>query len=215
MGNEILFVLILILFSNINISSFISSYYYRKNIYNIGYKNAGASNIYILYGFKPELIVGLFDFWIKGFIPLFFLNYLHLNNLVYSFSLILIVFFHMFSIFEKLRGGRGVLISIGIICALGLWKEVMIVVTILKFLEYILWKNNALSTFLGIIIFIFLIPFIAENVYVIISLELVFILLLFKRALTNNIVLKSLVNLNLLVSRILYDRDLNNFPDLR
>jgi len=121
----------------------------------------------------------------------------------------------MFSIFEKLRGGRGVLISMGIICALGLWKEVIIVVTILKFFEYILWKNNALSTFLGIIIFIFLIPFIVENVYVIISLELVFILLLFKRALTNNIDLKSLINLNLLVNRILYDRDLNNFPDLR
>ena len=215
MGIEILFIFILILFSNINISSFISSYYYRKNIYNIGYKSAGASNIYNLYGFKPALIVGLFDFWIKGFIPLFFLNYLHLNNLIYSFSLILIVFFHMFSIFEKLRGGRGVLISMGIICALGLWKEVIIVVTILKFFEYILWKNNALSTFLGIIIFIFLIPFIVENVYVIISLELVFILLLFKRALTNNIDLKSLINLNLLVSRILYDRDLNNFPDLR
>ncbi len=213
MGIEILF--ILILFSNINISSFISSYYYRKNIYNIGYKNAGASNIYNLYGLKPALIVGLFDFWIKGFIAVFILNYLDVNNLMYSFSLILIVFFHMFSIFEKLRGGRGVLISIGIICALGLWKEVMIVVTILKFFEYILWKNNALSTFLGIIIFIFLIPFIAENVYVIISLELVFILLLFKRVLTNNIDLKSLININLLVSRILYDRDLNNFPDLR
>ena len=164
---------------------------------------------------KPALIVGLFDFWIKGFIAVFILNYLDVNNLMYSFSLILIVFFHMFSIFEKLRGGRGVLISIGIICALGLWKEVMIVVTILKFFEYILWKNNALSTFLGIIIFIFLIPFIAENVYVIISLELVFILLLFKRVLTNNIDLKSLININLLVSRILYDRDLNNFPDLR
>jgi glycerol-3-phosphate acyltransferase PlsY len=213
LGIEILF--ILILFSNINISSFISSYYYRKNIYNIGYKNAGASNIYNLYGLKPALIVGLFDFWIKGFIAVFILNYLDVNNLMYSFSLILIVFFHMFSIFEKLRGGRGVLISIGIICALGLWKEVMIVVTILKFFEYILWKNNALSTFLGIIIFIFLIPFIAENVYVIISLELVFILLLFKRVLTNNIDLKSLININLLVSRILYDRDLNNFPDLR
>ena len=213
MGIEILF--ILILFSNINISSFISSYYYRKNIYNIGYKNAGASNIYNLYGLKPALIVGLFDFWIKGFIAVFILNYLDVNNIMYSFSLILIVFFHMFSIFEKLRGGRGVLISIGIICALGLWKEVMIVVTILKFFEYILWKNNALSTFLGIIIFIFLIPFIAENVYVIISLELVFILLLFKRVLTNNIDLKSLININLLVSRILYDRDLNNFPDLR
>ena len=213
MGIEILF--ILILFSNINISSFISSYYYRKNIYNIGYKNAGASNIYNLYGLKPALIVGLFDFWIKGFIAVFILNYLDVNNLMYSFSLILIVFFHMFSIFEKLRGGRGVLISIGIICALGLWKEVMIVVTILKFFEYILWKNNALSTFLGIIIFIFLIPFIAENVYVIISLELVFILLLFKRVLTNNIDLKSLININLLVSRILYDRDLNNFSDLR
>ena len=213
MDIEILFILILILFSNINISSFISSYYYRKNIYNIGYKNAGASNIYNLYGFKPALIVGLFDFWIKGFIPLFFLNYLNLNNLMYSFSLILIVFFHMFSIFEKLRGGRGVLISIGIICALGLWKEVIIVVTILKFFEYILWKNNALSTFFGIITFIFLSPFILENIYVIISLELVFILLLFKRVLTNNIDLKLLLSLNLLVSRILYDKDLNDIPD--
>ena len=215
MDIEILFILILILFSNINISSFISSYYYRKNIYNIGYKNAGASNTYNLYGLKPAIIVGLFDFWVKGFAPLFFLNFFNVNNLVYSICLISIVFFHMFSIFEKFRGGRGILISLGIISAIGLWKEVIIVIIIFKFFEYILWKNNALSTFFGIITFIFLTPFILENIYVIISLELVFILLLFKRALTNNIDLKSLINLNLLVSRILYDRDLNNFPDLR
>ena len=212
---EILFVLIIILFSNINISSFISLYYYRRDIYNIGYKNAGASNILNLYGFKPALIVGLFDFWVKGFTPLFFLNYFNVNNLVYSICLISIVFFHMFSIYEKFRGGRGILISLGIICSLGLWKEVIFVITIFKFFEYILWKNNALSTFLGIITFIVLTPFIVENVYVIISLELVFILLLFKRALTNNIDLKSFLNLNLLISRILYDRDLNYIPDSR
>ena len=157
----------------------------------------------------------MFDFWVKGFTPLFFLNYFNVNNLVYSICLISIVFFHMFSIYEKFRGGRGILISLGIICSLGLWKEVIFVITIFKFFEYILWKNNALSTFLGIITFILLTPFILENVYVIISLELVFILLLFKRALTNNIDLKSLLNLNLLISRILYDRDLNDIPDSR
>lgn len=212
---EILFILVFILLSNINLSSFISLYYYKRNIYNIGYRNAGTSNIFNLYGFKPALIVGLFDFSVKGFIPFYFLNYLNVSNLIYSIFLISVVFFHMFSIYEKFRGGRGILISLGIICALGLWKEVIIVISFFKFFEYILWKNNALSTFLGIITFIFLTPFNLENVYVIISLELVFILLLFKRALTNNIDLKSLLNLNLLISRILYDRDLNDIPDLR
>ena len=211
----ILLILFLLLISNINISSLISTYYYKKNIYKIGYKSAGASNIYILYGLKPAIIVGLFDFWIKGFIPIFFLNYFNVNNLIYCFSLILIVFFHMFSIFEKFKGGRGILNSLGIICAVGLWKEAIIVVIIFKSLEYFLWKNNALSTFLGIIAFIFLTPFILENVYVIISLELLFILLLFKRVLTNNIDLKSFLSLDLLVSRILYDRDSNNILDLR
>ena len=86
---------------------------------------------------------------------------------------------------------------------------------IFKSLEYFLWKNNALSTFLGIIAFIFLTPFILENVYVIISLELLFVLLLFKRVLTNNIDLKSFLSLDLLVRRILYDRDSNNILDLR
>ena len=212
---EILLILFLLLFSNINISSLISSYYYKKNIYKIGYKSAGASNIYTLYGLKPAIIVGLFDFWIKGFIPIFFLNYFNVNNLIYCFSLILIVFFHMFSIFEKFQGGRGILNSLGIICAVGLWKEAIIVVIIFKLSEYFLWKNNAISTFLGIIAFIFLTPFILENVYVIISLELLFVLLLFKRVLTNNIDLKSFLSLDLLVSRILYDRDSYNIFDSR
>ena len=94
---EILLILFLLLISNINISSLISTYYYKKNIYKIGYKSAGASNIYTLYGLKPAIIVGLFDFWIKGFIPIYFLNYFNVNNLIYCFSLILIVFFHMFT----------------------------------------------------------------------------------------------------------------------
>ena len=110
---------------------------------------------------------------------------------------------------------RGILNSLGIICAVGLWKEAIIVVIIFKLSEYFLWKNNAISTFLGIIAFIFLTPFILENVYVIISLELLFVLLLFKRVLTNNIDLKSFLSLDLLVSRILYDRDLNNIFDSR
>ena len=212
---EIFLFLFLLLFSNINISSLISSYYYKKNIYKIGYRSAGASNIYISYGLKPFLIVGLFDFWIKGFIPIYFLNYFNVNNLIYCFSLILIVFFHMFSIFEKFRGGRGILNSLGIISAVGLWKEAIILVIFFNFFEYFLWKNNALSTFLGIIVFIFLTPFILEDVYVIISLELLFVLLLFKRVLTNNIDLKSFLSLNLLVNRILYDRDSNNILDSR
>ena len=110
---------------------------------------------------------------------------------------------------------RGILNSLGIICAVGLWKEAIIVVIIFKLSEYFLWKNNAISTFLGIIAFIFLTPFILENVYVIISLELLFVLLLFKRVLTNNIDLKSFLSLDLLVSRILYDRDSNNIFDSR
>ena len=42
----------------------------------------------------------------------------------------------MFSIFEKFQGGRGILNSLGIICAVGLWKEAIIVVIIFKLSDW-------------------------------------------------------------------------------
>ena len=50
-----------------------------------------------------------------------------------------------------------------------------------------MWRNNALSTFLGIITFMFVIPIaFVKNIFII-CFELIFLLLLFKRIITNNI----------------------------
>ena len=204
---EILIALILYLFSSIHSGYLIVRFFHSQNIYSIGYQNSGFSNVYREFGIKTAIFVGTYDLVLKGIMPIYLLTLLDFSNLILSLSAFLIVCGHTFSAFHKLKGGRGVLTTIGIGLAFGLLKEIAFVVIFFKILEIYWWKNNALSTFLGIITFIFAIPFLYDDYIFIICFELIFILLLFKRIITNNINMN--LDLGMIIHRILFDSNLN------
>ncbi len=178
-------------------------FFYKKNIYSIGYQNSGFSNVYREFGIRPGLLVGIFDLAVKGFIPIYLLDSFNISNLYLYLSSLVIICGHLFSVFNGFKGGRGILTTIGIVLALGFWKEVLVIILIFKILEYFLWKNNGLSTFFGIITFMFVIPFSFEDILFVIFFELIFILLLFKRVITNNISMN--LDLSVFINRVLFD----------
>ena len=204
---EILILIFLYLFSSIHSGYLIVNLFYSKNIYTIGYKNSGFSNVYKVFGIKSAIFVGIYDLVIKGIIPIYLLTFLDFSKLILYLSAVVIVCGHMFSVFHSFKGGRGILTTIGIGLAFGLLKEIALVVTIFKILEIYWWKNNALSTFLGIITFMFIIPFLYDDYIFIICFELIFILLLFKRIITNNMNMN--LDLGMILRRILFDSNLN------
>tara|TARA_B100000700_G_scaffold51632_1_gene54950 strand:+ start:8719 stop:9339 length:621 start_codon:yes stop_codon:yes gene_type:complete len=200
---ELLIIFIIYLFSSLHSGYLITKYIFSKNIYDIGFESSGFSNVYRQFGLKFGIFVGLYDCLIKGFLPIYLLHIYKASDLLISFSALFIILGHLFSPYHKFKGGRGILSNIGIGFALGWFLEIMLVIVIFKLFELFLWRNNALSTFLGIITFMFVIPIAFEKNIFIICFELIFLLLLFKRIITNNINMN--VNLDIILKRILYD----------
>ncbi|WP_412031628.1 glycerol-3-phosphate 1-O-acyltransferase PlsY [Metamycoplasma buccale] len=93
-----------------------------KDIRTQGSGNAGATNVLRTYGIKIAIIVFVFDL-LKSFIPimiLFFVKIYALKNNIFIFPLIIgfgALFGHIFPLYFKFKGGKGVACFFGIILA--------------------------------------------------------------------------------------------------
>jgi len=88
-----------------------------------GSRNVGATNVARLCGFKWGLLTLACDVF-KGFLPVFLLYWNGLDGLAYPAGLAVICG-HMFSIFLKYKGGKGVATTVGVFLALAPWTLVM------------------------------------------------------------------------------------------
>ena len=79
----------------------------------IGSKNIGATNIVRASGWKLGLLTLLCDI-LKGFIPIFLFKY---QSLLINYMIFLIFLGHLFPIWIKFKGGKGIAVIIG--CLLG------------------------------------------------------------------------------------------------
>ena len=87
----------------------------KVNILKTEYKHSGVSNLY-KYSSKKILLFVLFcDVIIKGFIPAYIIkNFTDLD----LFIIIFLIIGHNWSLFIKLRGGKGLTVSLGILAAI-------------------------------------------------------------------------------------------------
>jgi glycerol-3-phosphate acyltransferase PlsY len=98
--------------------------FYGLDVREHGSKNAGATNTFRVLGKKPGILVLLVDV-LKGlvavFLPQFFLssvvNYNELINLK-IIAAIFVILGHVFPLFARFKGGKGVATSLGVIFAL-------------------------------------------------------------------------------------------------
>ena len=115
------------LIGSIPTAVWIGKSWYGIDIREHGSKNAGATNTFRILGKRAGVIVLVVDI-VKGFIavalPLCFINFKLFNFLLLSdidlivvqiFTAILAVLGHVFPIFAKFKGGKGVATSLGVI----------------------------------------------------------------------------------------------------
>lgn len=124
---QILFIILSYLLGSIPFALLIGKLVKKIDIREYGSKNMGATNTFRVLGFGWGLLVFILDFlkaWVIAFIMKYnFLNLDYSNTfrfscLVYGFAAII---GHLFPIFAKFKGGKGVSSCAGMLCAYNPW----------------------------------------------------------------------------------------------
>ncbi len=155
----------------------------KIDIRNYGSGNIGATNVYRVCGGFLGITVLILDI-LKGFIPVFISkNIFHFPSPVSIITGLVAIFGHIFSIFLKGKGGKGVATSFGVIIGLFplsalfsfiLWLIILLISHIvsvasitagffLPIFIYLFYKDISL-TILGIVIFFFVVYTHRENI---------------------------------------------------
>ncbi|MDR1417676.1 MAG: glycerol-3-phosphate 1-O-acyltransferase PlsY [Endomicrobium sp.] len=113
----IFYILFAYLCGSINFAYIITKMVVNVDIRNVGSKNSGTTNVLRIAGLFPAILTFLLDAF-KGFIVVFFAIFI--ND---SFSYSIIICFaallgHMYPIFFKFKGGKGVATGLGVFLAL-------------------------------------------------------------------------------------------------
>lgn len=123
MLKTILLLLVSYLLGSIPFSILISKFFKKIDIREYGSKNPGASNVFRVVGPLPGFIVLILDI-AKGFAAVFFLTKFLAEgtaiNPVYLQLLagVSVILGHIFSIFVKFKGGKGIAVGAGALLAL-------------------------------------------------------------------------------------------------
>lgn len=106
----------------------ISKYFYHKDIRNYGSGNAGLTNFYRTFGGFPTLLVLAIDF-LKGLISAllgkFLLGAVDLAGIGSTIGMLAVVTGHVFPVFYRFKGGKGILCGCGAL--LGIHWLVMVI----------------------------------------------------------------------------------------
>lgn len=118
---------------SIDFAILISKIFYGRDIRDYGSSNAGTTNVWRTFGKMPAVLTFLGDF-IKGIVPIVFCDFMFLVLLeakapIYSSVLIGVsaLIGHVFPIFYKFKGGKGVAVSAGVLLTLD-WTVFLLVV---------------------------------------------------------------------------------------
>lgn len=165
---EMLLLLISYLLGSIPNALIISKSCKGIDIREHGSKNMGATNVLRVLGFKYGIIVFLLDAIKASIIIILFKigifsldKYCHIPLLTYG---LFAVIGHLFPIFAKFKGGKGVACSAGIICS---YAPLVAIPTLLAFLIVVLiTKYVSLGSIIAVatsIIFSFIIPLLTQT----------------------------------------------------
>ncbi|MCX7953747.1 MAG: glycerol-3-phosphate 1-O-acyltransferase PlsY [Bacteroidales bacterium] len=155
------------------IGSIPTAIWWSKKFYNIdirqhGSKNAGATNVFRVLGAKAALPVFVIDTF-KGFILPFL--YLQINRTsdsnVIFFSLIIGLFAivgHLFPIYAKFKGGKGVATSFGVILAVFTLPALLCLLVFV--IVFMLFKYVSLASMLSAISFVIFTFVFYDSIYI-------------------------------------------------
>jgi len=135
----------------------LTNFFLKKDIRNIGSKNIGATNV-LRTGNKFIASLTLFLDIFKGFAPILITSY-YFPNLIYLSGLAAFIG-HIFPVWLKFKGGKGVATYLGILFALSF--KLGLIFCISWILIAFITKYSSLSSIISSLI-IFLISFVENN----------------------------------------------------
>lgn len=122
-----------------------------------GSRNPGATNV-LRIGGKKAAIITLAGDVLKGFIPVFFVKWMGLSPLIISFTMIAAFIGHLYPIFFRFEGGKGVATALGGLLALS-WQTALcwlaIWITVALVLRYAAVASIAASVLAPVLVFYF------------------------------------------------------------
>ena len=120
-----------------------SKYYQNIDIREIGSGNVGASNAGNILGRKGFILVSFLDGIVKGTLPVFALKILEHDLTIQVVASICVVIGHNWSIFIKLKGGRGLSAAMGTFLGFWLLPQMITISLIAFFWGWYIRKNIA------------------------------------------------------------------------
>lgn len=141
------------LIGSINFAILISRAFYGKDVRNYGSNNAGMTNVFRTFGKIPAIITFVGDF-AKGIVSvlicnILFFSFLKIESPIYASGLIGIcaLLGHVFPMFYKFKGGKGVSVSAGVLLAVDL--TVFLCVVLIFVLVFVISKIISLSSIIS------------------------------------------------------------------
>ena len=148
MINQILIILFAYLVGSVSSGIIVSQIFNLPDPRTIGSKNPGATNV-MRSGNKKAAIFTLLGDLLKAILVLAIAEYLGFNDLIIVCVALAVLIGHIYPIFYKFRGGKGVATAIGILIALN-FKLALIVASI-WLLVFGIWRYSSLAAIVAAI----------------------------------------------------------------
>ena len=148
MINQLLIILFAYLVGSVSSGIIVSQIFNLPDPRTIGSKNPGATNV-MRSGNKKAAILTLLGDLLKAILVLAIAEYLGFNDLIIVCVALAVLIGHIYPIFYKFRGGKGVATAIGILIALN-FKLALIVASI-WLLVFGIWRYSSLAAILAAI----------------------------------------------------------------
>ena len=148
MINQLLIILFAYLVGSVSSGIIVSQIFNLPDPRTIGSKNPGATNV-MRSGNKKAAIFTLLGDLLKAILVLAIAEYLGFNDLIIVCVALAVLIGHIYPIFYKFRGGKGVATAIGILIALN-FKLALIVASI-WLLVFGIWRYSSLAAIVAAI----------------------------------------------------------------
>lgn len=132
MNIHVLYTILIPIFSyflgSISSAILICTIFELKDPRNYGSRNPGATNILRIAGYKLACSVALFDI-LKGYIPTYTGIYIDISSIYLQMIIIFVCIGHMYPIFFKFSGGKGVATAFGALSAISLDFSIIMIIS--------------------------------------------------------------------------------------
>ena len=187
---------------------------YGVDIRRYGSGNVGASNYMRQIGPRTGFVVGLFDGFAKGALPIVLANAAGVSLWGQVGLSLAAVVGHNWSPYLRFTGGRGVATAMGAYVGFGLWPQLLTGIIVVGLIGWLLLRNLALWMVLGMSLMVPLSLLLGQPREITAVLLGLILLVLAKRLTSNGErPVEGVGRLRLVLNRLLYDRDVAHRAD--